>query len=854
MLSPVLGFVGCGTSTEEQRAEADRLFQQAVRLYDQGSYRKSEELFLNAMRLDENLERKGRIGDECYYLGLLQVFRGRYDDGLRFYRRALEQYRAGAERKNEVGMLNHIARILADLDDEETAVRHLQEALAIGALFDDPASRALTHLSLARVFREQGKTGEALESVKQSTSLYATLRDSLGLRNALEELGRTYLELGRYAEAVTSFTKGLDYVGGEKRGRILFLTRVGIAQRMADDARRALRSLDEAYRLALSSPRLVDERILVMTNVGHVYYTTQAYENAREFYQGALTTARKAAKKFEQGYLLLLLSDVEREMLKSRKFVGSLEKSVNYAAEASGIFSFLNFRRGEAAAKYRLGLLASARRDRASAVQLLKEAVEMEEDNFIPQWDQPQDLFPDLSMFNGYSMWYDKAIENLLELQRTEEALWYLERKLQHRFQLLWYELGPRLRDVQGAADFDSLRILRRQTGLIESALVAEMAKPDREQNAERLEDLRTLWSVRKGSFFQQTNELSARSPNIEWLVKTTAASLPDIQSALPDSTALVEFALGEEEVSIVLVTRDVLAVRTSRAGRREILFNVVRVRELIGKEEEDIAVESLMRDCYRALLQPLEGSFSGLRRLIIVPPPELEGFPFHACLLEKERGGRPFVVERIGIQYIPLAAAILYDRAVASSFTRVFAVGNPSGAEWDVEYEFKDMRSFFPMISLIMGERVTLNQITELQGDMLYLSSDFSYDSHNPQNASFTLADDKSPGTLAKVSLASLVALHPFTLVVLSNEDEQPYGVNTAHVQLLLLGGSRYVIANSWLHEHRSSKRFTELLYTALLEGNPLPEAFHEAQVSLSRDREFSTPRLWALFFLYGV
>jgi len=853
-LSFVFGIVGCGTSPEEKRVEADWLFQQAVHLHDEGAYRKSEELFLTALRLDEDIERRGRIGDEYYYLGLLQILRGRYADGLRFYTKALQQYRMGAERKNEVAMLNYIARVLVDLGDEKTAIGYLEEALTIGVLFDDPSSRALAQLNLARVFRKLGNLDQALQSFQQSRALYATLRDSLGLRTTLEELGRTYLELGRYAEAARSFTRALDYVVGDKRERSLFLTRVGIAQRKADDARSALRSLDEAHRLALSTGAFVEERILVMANVGHVYFDSHSYEKAREFYQSALRGARKAGKKSEQGYLLLLLSDVEREMLKSRKFVGSLEKAVDYATEASQLFSFLYFRRGEAAAKYRLGLLTSKLRDRASAVQFFKEAVELEEDNFILKWDLPQDLLLDPGLFNDYSIWYDSFVETLLKLQRTEEALWYLERKLQHRFQLLWNEVGPRLRKAQTTAGLESLRTLRRHIGLVEKDLVAESAKPNREQNAERIEELQTLWTAQKGLFYQRTNELSAQSPNLEWLVKTTAASLPDIQSALPDSTALIEFVLGEDAVSIILVTRNLLAVRNSPARKQQILRSVARVRDLIGKGEEDIAVESLMRDCYRSLLQPLERSFSGLRRLIIVPPPELEGFPFHACLQEREKRGGPFIVARIGIHYLPLAAALVYNRSVASSLSRVFAVGNASGAEWDVEYEFKDMRSFFPKISLIMGKRATLDHLTELRGDMLHLSSEFSYDARNPENSSFKLANGESRGTLSQVSLASLSSLRPFTLVVFSNQDEQPYGVNLAHAQLMLLGGSRYVIANLWPHDRRASKRFKDLLFTAMLEGYSIPEAFQQAQVLLSRKREFSTPRLWALFFLFGV
>lgn len=844
--------VGCGRSREEKRVEADRLFQEAVQLRDQGAFRKSEEHFLNALQLDEDLERKGRIADEYYYLGLLRISRGQYDDGLRFYTKALEQYRTAAERKSEVAMLNHLAGVFVDLGDKESAHGYLQKALTIGDLFDDPSSRALTLLNLGRVFRGWRDYDQALQSIQQSNSLFAAFHDSLGLLNTLEELGRTYVERGRYRDAAASFTRALDYVGGEKRERIRFLTHVGIARRRGGETRRALRSLNEAYRLALSSDAFVDEQILVMANVGHVYFDIRVYENAREFYQSALTVSRKAGKKLEQGYLLLLLSDVEREMLKRRKFVGSFEKAIAYANEASQLFSLLQFRRGVAASMYRLGLLENVRRDRTSAVDFFKEAIELEEDNFISRWDVPQDLLSDPGMFNDYSPWYDSAIETLLRVRRIEEALWYQERKLQHRFELLWMKIRPRLREAETATKFDSLRMLRNHIGLVEKALVVESGKPDREQNAELLEELDIGWSKKKGSFYQRTNEFSAGSPNLEWLVKTTAASLPDLQSALSANTALIEFVLGEDAVWIILVTRSDLAVRASPARKQEILRSVERVRKLIGKEEEDIAVEFLMRDCYRMLLQPLERFLAGFRRLIIVPPPELEGFPFHACVQNKT--GRSSVVARLEIHYLPLAAGLLYDRSVADSLSRVFAVGNASDAEWDVEYEFKIMRSFFPKISLFMDRRATLSQLMALRGDMLHLSSKFSYNALNPENSSFELASDQTQGTLSEIPLASLSSLSPFSLVVLSNQDELPYGVNLVHAQLMLLGGSRYMIANLWPHDRRASKRFAEYLYTAIREGSSIPQAFQEAQVLLSRDREFSTPRLWALFFLFGV
>ncbi|HEY4644160.1 MAG TPA: CHAT domain-containing protein, partial [Bacteroidota bacterium] len=712
----------------------------------------------------------------------------------------------------------------------------------------------LTLLNLARAYRTQGRMEEALQSSQQSRDLYATMRDSLGLRGSFEELGREYLDLGRYREAAATFTKALDFVGGDNHERILFLTRSSIALREAGDVGGSLHTLDEAYRIALKGDQYRDEQILVMTNVGHVYFETGALENAREFYRSALNVSRKAGRKLDQGYLLLLLGDVEREMIESRKFVGSLERAVGYTTEAGQLFGFLRFRRGEAAAKYRLGILLNSRRDRSSAVQSFKEAIELEEDSFISQWDLPQDLLSDPAIFNGYSYWYDAAVETLIKLQRTEEALWYLERKLQHRYQLLWYRIGPRMRDGNAEAELDSLRTLRRRVDLLEKSLVLESSKPDDRQNAEQLEDLASLWTAQKGSYYQRTTERSARSPNVEWLIKTTAAGLPDIQAALPDSTALLEFALGEDEISLILVGKNVLAVRSTPVRTAQALRVVRTVLENIGKDEEDIAVETSLRECYRMFFQPLERALGGLSRLIIVPPPELEGFPFHACFGEKQRGPLPYVAGTVEISYLPVAAALLFQREASRDLSRVFSFGNASGTEWDVEYQFKDMRSFFPKVTLIMGDRASLNQLKALQGDMLYMSSQFSYDQRNPEKSFFRVASDQGQGVLAEVSIANLSSLGPYSLVFLSNEGQTPGGLNFVHAQMMLLGGSRYVIANLWPHERRACKRFTDILFSAMVEGSPMPEAVQQAQYTLSRNAEFSTPRLWALFFLFGV
>jgi tetratricopeptide (TPR) repeat protein len=136
-------------------------------------------------------------------------------------------------------------------------------------------------------------------------------------------------------------------------------------------------------------------------------------------------------------------------------------------------------------------------------------------------------------------------------------------------------------------------------------------------------------------------------SPAARWRSNDPHVSLPDIQTALPVGTALVEYRILRERIIAWVVTPD--------------RFKTVDLRSKPGDVIGAVAdVQSNTSFLYDALIGPIEPELGNVKGLVIVPDDELERVPFGALLDHQGRS----LLEARATAIAPSAALFARSRA----------------------------------------------------------------------------------------------------------------------------------------------------------------------------------------------
>ncbi|MCW5809226.1 MAG: tetratricopeptide repeat protein, partial [Deltaproteobacteria bacterium] len=149
-------------------------------------------------------------------LGYLHEDRGRYDEAVAAYRRALAHLPPGPATGTEVTFRNRLAINLSLLGHTEEAEREARAALAIAEriLGETHLDRAVAHLNLAQVLDDAGKFEAALAEAELGARAVARILGERSERygEALALEANVLADLGRFEEAERRFARACDII------------------------------------------------------------------------------------------------------------------------------------------------------------------------------------------------------------------------------------------------------------------------------------------------------------------------------------------------------------------------------------------------------------------------------------------------------------------------------------------------------------------------------------------------------------------------------------------------------------------------------------------------------------------
>jgi hypothetical protein len=197
---------------------------------------------------------------------------------------------------------------------------------------------------------------------------------------------------------------------------------------------------------------------------------------------------------------------------------------------------------------------------------------------------------------------------------------------------------------------------------------------------------------------------------------------------------------------------------------------------------------------------------------------------------------------------------SLRYRAASTTRMQDIVAFGNPTGKNWSVDYELRDIRSFFKSAKVMVGLETSWDNVKSVKADILQLSTEFSQQTAEFPLGTFLLSNGLMVEQTTTIPFEKLTELDPTPVIALSNHSGQGVGLTTENALMLRFHGTSDVFFNMWSADRKATKFFSEFFFTHLANGLAPGDAYRQALLNLIRTREVSHPRSWGQFFHFGV
>lgn len=812
---------------------------------EQGDHQASLTQFRVALDLHRKSHFERGEGDALGNIGGVSLLLGRFREALGYYREALVISERLGLKPAQADDLGNIAVCLSRLGEIDESLDTFDRALTTAHEAGLSKEEADWRKGKAGTFAGLGRYDAALEEYGKAQQAYERAGLKRELAEALDEKGRLYDLLGDSRSATRTFyrSRSIAQSIGNTSGVISSTIALGDLERRRKRYQRA----DEYFDRAFASAKAVGDT----QNVLEVLLNRSTNDLARNHLQAALESAR-AAKQAAQDNgnkpAIALASYLEGEVTRAR---GEPQQAIALFAEAADLQSELRdpelgwriwYGRGQSLES--LGKSDEALAGYKKAVELIEETRSaIKEERFRAGYIEER-----------YQV-YVALVELLLKLGKPADAFLYSEKL---RARAYFDQLG---RNQQKDADRSlqgQTNELREQVARLREKIEREYSVPEKERHQQDLE------------LFSQ--ELERTQTSYEELLETAhddqarsnATDAPDalaIQRRIPSGTALVEYVIGKQFLSILMITNDSIHGSSVQVGADKLAARVDLFRDLILARSPEWIEPG--KGLLTLLIRPLtsQGYLRHIERLVIVPDGVLNYVPFSALPTRGSRVlGDDFVVA-----YLPAAEAVLQERSPNKSTSTLLALAPSASHLPNAASEVHSIGQLFPERSrVVSGNQATKTLFKQIAGDydLVHLATHGSLNRNAPWLSALQLEPDaQSDGRLELYEIldlklrARLVTLSACETALGSGYfSDTPAGDEFVGMARAFLGaGSESVLASLWAVNDASTRDLMVRFYRNLRHFDG-PEALARAQREIRRmNSRYGEPYYWAPFVLVG-
>ena len=865
ILLVALLFISCDVE-QSPSVNANEMFDRAVALFEEGSYDQAEVSFTQAIPVYEDQKDLSRLGESYAYLGRISLVRGQFKNALETAQTAFEYSRQANDFRGQARINLLQGDIHQVMGDYKRALEQFDESYALSAAFDDKMSKATASLKKGFTLYCMSRWDEAQVQYENALAHYRTSGEDNNAALALLGFGEVYHRQRRYGEALSSLTQAKDLLDASEMpmaaGR-LWVT-LGNVYRAMNDGNAALQQFrDGANRLrALKAGK--EFETLLLFSIGTIYNEGGRFDDARKFYTEAAATARATGDRLAENYNYLFIANATERRIPPQQPAFEIEKRIESYLQIAQRFRDCGHLTGEAYAYARAGDLYRSVGRLTEARTMYDRTIQLEEQRYGEYLSQdlhaPYQI--ELEMTEERESWYRRLATTLLELRRPADALRVFDRaRSRYLGGLIRREAIP-IRNAVLQEEMEEFRDKMRECTLLQLELSSLMADRDHRASPRVVQQGRSRITRLIEEMKDLAERVTRQHPNYGPLAQETTPGLSELQSTIPRGTLVLTYLAGDRELSLFAVSRARFEVKTVPIGRDRLLelvneyMKLLRDPNVYAGAAGEASLPAMTRfarlsaELYELLLRPVDGLIE--RSLLIIPGRDFENVPFHAFERQDRDGTIQYLVEMTNVDYLSSMSSIRFRTSPVGRIREILAVGDPTGRNWSIDYELRDIRSFFKDANVLIGFEATWNSLTQ-RSDILQLSTDFRNSAGTYPFGMMALSDGETFEESVDIPFERITSIPSFPVVVLSNTG-QGAGLTSAHAFLLRMNGTSDVFYNAWGAERKAAKFFSEFFYTHLSNGLAPGDAYRQALLNLIRIHEVSHPYSWAQFFHFGV
>lgn len=785
-------------------------------------------------------------------LGMIALRRDRYAEAESLFLLARDRYQQLDDQAQLAQIENNLGLVLLYQHRFREAQPLFDHALARAVTVGRQLTQAEIECNLGGLALATGRYDRALDLLEQARRRYTTLGLTHKAVLTEQELADAYLEINLIPEAAGIYTRIVPLLSelGLRADEARGLTQHAWCQLLLGDYAGARGLLDEANRLFTDEGNTVGVALVTLAEA-HLSLAEEANEaavaaanRAEQSLTTAGSTIRSLQARWLQGEALRRLGQHQASL--------TLLTTALAAAESQVVPPVIQ------RCQTSLGLLALATGQPAQAEAAFQRAIQLIEELRAPL---PAEEFR-MAFVADKMTPYTELVRLCLAdntAPRLAEALDYVERARSRALvELLSGALmaRPTPRDAFETELMERLAAVREELNWFYNQ-INRPPSGDSARGPAVMTELQAAIQTRETSFQELTRQLRLRGDRPVPL--TPAFKLSDLQEALGEETALVEYFSLDGELSAFVITGDRLHVHRALGREAEIDRAIEQLHFQFGTLRHGVTsleshleqltqrTQHYLQVLYNLLLHPIE-PLLGQRRLIVAPHRRLHYVPFHALF-----DGREYVNDRREVAYIPSADLLRHCLQLPRRpLERVVLFGVQDEEIPRVDDEIAALVELFPAATTRLGAAASRAALTQLAGqaDLLHLACHGRFRPDNPLFSSVRLADGwLTVGDIYQLDLTS-------QLVTLSACET---GVNAvmAGDELIglargfLAGGVPSLVVSLWTVDDESTALLMGDFYRRLRDGASPAAALRQAQCQLRRRNPH--PFFWSPFIVLG-
>ncbi len=840
-----------------------------------------------------------QLASTCNNLGLAYFHKGDYDNALIFYNECqeIDQIYLTDNYSNEAHTFDNIGVVYNRMGDFDNALDYHKKALSIriklfGAIHEDISD---SYVNIGELMEEMHKYEEALEYFKKALTIDLQTRGETHPKTAMtyNNIGNVFDNKGEYENAIKFLKKSLNI---------------------------KLETLEKDHPLIADSYH----------NLAVVYENKKEFYTAIEYYQNALEKRLTSLGKehpdvsevlFNFGELYSKLNNIKMSLYYYQKAIITLVNDFdnsNYYCNPP----LKNIKN----AKYLLRTLKL----KAEALKKL----------FNEKTQSLKDIKMSLSTYQLASQLIDTIRYNYnwegSKLMLGERTFEIFEEAIQAvltinkiagnvEYKTIAFILAEKSKSEVLAQSFQESRakkfagipdgLLEKENDLkidltfYETEIQKEKLKIEGQDSIKLMDFEDRLFNIKREyeSLVEQLERSFPKYYKIKY--KTETASVSDVQNALDNETALLEYFMGDSSVYVFTITNndfDVVTIKKDSTFDKKLQSLLTSFKSVTSQSEYLTNASEL----YNILIKPVKQNISDKKKWIIIPDGELSLLPFEALLTKHISSEEPtdfrklhYLINQHQISYH--YSATLYLKSLASKPTESYAYdfagfapvfnkeNNAIAANENVLFSMNSLKELWKIITRdgknldeLKYSESEVNEISIMfpgNRRQVYVHHDASEENFKDKINNTKYVHVATHGLVHNENpkLSNLAFSQPLDSVY-DGDDGFLYSGETYNLDMnadllvlsacqtgtgkiargeglmaltrgFLYSGANNIIASLWkVYDEHTGKMMIEL-YQQILSDKSYSTALREAKLKMISDEATARPQSWASFVLIG-